>query len=160
MDGSLLLTTGPVVATVPDCIRVTMVLLDIFGLASSQTTWFSMRTCARTQREMQLRPPLSESIHFQSDWEPGGPPPLVHLLSWHLSELSLAHCSSSYRVCLRDLWSTLTIFVSSLSPLHLDNELLAVLNPNRAQGWSFVLFDFKLQIEALIINQIHFLVRN
>lgn len=27
-------------------------------------------------------------------WECGGPPPFVQLLSWHLSELSLALCSS------------------------------------------------------------------
>lgn len=47
MDGSSLFTSGPVVAAAPDCIRVTMVLLDIFGLASSQGTWLNLHTCTR-----------------------------------------------------------------------------------------------------------------
>ena len=69
MDGSLLFTTGPTVATIPDCIRVTMVLPDIFGLASSQRTQLNVHTCTRAHTEMQQRPLLSVSVRFQPDWE-------------------------------------------------------------------------------------------
>lgn len=70
MDGSF--TTGPVVATVLDCIRVTMVLSDIFGLASSQRTWLNLHTFIQTHthavRETQrCNRPLLREYSFQPD---------------------------------------------------------------------------------------------
>lgn len=57
INGALIFTTSSVVASVPDCIRVTMVLADIFGLASSQRTWLNVHTCTCTLTEIQPRPP-------------------------------------------------------------------------------------------------------
>lgn len=109
------------------------------------------------------RDPRSQRAFVSSligSWESGGPPPLVHLLSWHFSELPLALHSSfyTYCVCLRNLWNTLTNFASALSLWPLDNQLLTVWNPSRAQGWWFVLLDFKQQFGNFLIYQNHLYV--
>lgn len=72
MDCFLLFTTGPVVATVPDCIRVTMVLPDIFGLALSQRTWLNLHTCTHkhthtcNERDRDAADPCSQRVFVSS----------------------------------------------------------------------------------------------
>ena len=144
MDDTLLFTTGPVVATIPDCIRVTMVLPDIFGLASSQRTQLNVHTCTRAHTQRCSRDPCSQWVFVSSligSSESGGPPPLVHLLSCYFSELSpgtLLFFLHLLRVWLGNLWNT--IFVSTLRTWHWDNQQLTVWNPSGAPGLCYLPF--------------------
>lgn len=129
MDVSGPCTAAPVVATVPDCIRVTIVQPDIFGLASSQRTWLNMHTCAHRNTHLHTHTqrcsvdPLFQRAFVSSligSWAPPGPPPLslsTYFLgiplnfSWHTALLFL----HSLQVCRSNLWITFTIAVSAQS---------------------------------------------
>lgn len=141
MDGSLLFTSGPVVATVPDYIRVTVVLPDIFGLASSQRTWLNLHTCTQSHThrhthastngdtEMQQRPLLSESIHFQPDWKLrvwrtySSCPPTFLVFFWTFPGTPLFFLCLLL-VCLRNPWNIVTLFVSALNTWYWDDQLV------------------------------------
>lgn len=132
IDGSLLSTSGPVVATVPDCIRVTMVLPDIFGLALSQRTWLNLHTCtqahrythahthtqAERHRDAVETPALREYL-FQAWLEAERLEDLLSLSTYFLgSSLSFPPGTPLFFLhltlpCLRNLWITLTVFFVS-----------------------------------------------
>lgn len=133
MDDSLLFTSDRVV---PDCIRVTMVLPDIFGLASSQRTWLNLHTCTHNHTHTQAfretqrcsRDPCSQRVFISSligNRECGGPTALAHLLSWVFSELSLVLLFFlCLLVCVRNPWNILTLFVSALNTWYWDDQLV------------------------------------
>ena len=102
MDGSLLFTTGPTVATIPDCIRVTMVLPDIFGLASSQRTQLNVHTCTRAHTEMQQETPALSERSFPAWLGAESLEDLLPLSTYFLAvslNFPLARCSSFYTYC-------------------------------------------------------------